>query len=68
MKNEAKNIDKPQGNGVLPCVSVSLLANLLKYAVDETGRISGDHDGNAGILMTTDSYEKIASDFIASLQ
>ena len=49
-------------------VSVSLLANLLKYAVDETGRISGDHDGNAGILMTTDSYEKIASDFIASLQ
>ena len=25
MKNEAENIDKPQGNGVLPCVSNSLL-------------------------------------------
>ena len=25
MKNEAENIDKPQGNGVLPCVSGSVL-------------------------------------------
>ena len=66
--NETEKIDNQQGNGVLPCVSVSLLANLLKYAICETGRISGDHDGNAGILMTNDTYEKIASDFIASLQ
>ena len=66
--NEDTKQQEQKGNGVLPCVSVSLLATLLKYAVDETGRISGDHDGNAGILMTTDSYEKIASDFIASLQ
>ena len=25
MKNEAENIDKPQGNGVLPCVSESCI-------------------------------------------
>ena len=66
--NEAEKIDKQHGNGVLPCVSVSLLADLLKFAINETRRISGDHDGNAGILMTNDSYEKIASDFITSLQ
>ena len=65
MKNEAEKIDKPQGNGVLPCVSVSLLADFLKYAIDETMRIGGDYDGNAGTTYTDDTYVKIAGDFIS---
>lgn len=65
MKNEEKNIKKPKGNGFLPCVSVSLIADFLKYAIDETTRISGDHDGNAGTLYIDDNYEKIAEDYIS---
>lgn len=49
----------------IPVVSVSLLADFLKYAIDETMRISGDHDGNAGTLYVDDTYEKIADDYIS---
>lgn len=52
-------------NCVIPVVSVSLLADFLKYAIDETMRISGDHDGNAGTLYVDDTYEKIADDYIS---
>lgn len=48
--------------------SDSLLAECLKYAVEDTRRISGDHDGNAGILYTDDNYNKIADDFINSMK
>ena len=61
---KATNKDE-QGNRVLPCVSVSLLANFLKYAIDDTMRIGGDYDGNAGTTYATDTYEKIAEDFLS---
>lgn len=48
--------------------SVSFLSECLKYAVEDTGRISGDYDGVAGLLFVNDSYEKIAKDFIDSKQ
>lgn len=65
MKNEEKKIENQQDNGAVPCVSVSLLADFLKYAIDETMRISGDRDGNAGTLYVNDTYEKIADDYIS---
>ena len=49
----------------LPCVSVLLLADFLKYAIDETTRIGGNHDGNAGISYIDDTYDKIAEDYIS---
>ena len=49
----------------LALVNGSLLADFLKYAIDETTRISGDHDGNAGTLYIDDTYEKIAEDYIS---
>ena len=30
----------------------------LKYAIDDTMRISGDHDGLAGTIFVGDTYEK----------
>ena len=42
----------------------STLIAFLKYAIDETGRISGDYDGFAGLAMIDDSYKDIARDFI----
>ena len=31
MKNEAEKIDKPQGNGVLPCVNRSFIGLFMHY-------------------------------------
>ena len=42
----------------------STLIAFLKYAIEETGRISGGHDGFARLSMDNDSYEDIADDFI----
>ena len=39
------------------------LIEFLQYVIN-TGRISGDHDGYAGVTFGNDSYEKIAKDFI----
>lgn len=44
---------------------LSLLADFLKYAIDETNRISGDDYGCAGVTMVGDTYEKIAEDYIS---
>ena len=44
--------------------SVSFISECLKYAIEDTARISGDYDGIAGLLSTNDSYEKIVKDFI----
>lgn len=52
-------------NCTIDSVSVSLLADFLKYAIDETMRISGDYDGIAGTLFVDDTYEKIAADYIS---
>ena len=46
-------------------VTNSLLADFLKYAIDDTMRISGDHDGLAGTTFVGDTYEKIAGDYIS---
>lgn len=46
-------------------VTDSLLADFLKYAIDDTMRISGDHDGLAGTIFVGDTYEKIANDHIS---
>lgn len=65
MKKE-QNSQEPQKQALnIPVVSVSLLADFLKYAIDETMRISGDHDGNVGTLYRDDTYEKIADDYIS---
>jgi hypothetical protein len=48
--------------------SVSFISECLKYAVEDTARISGDFNGDAGLLSLNDSYEKIAKDFIALKQ
>lgn len=52
---------------ILDLVGVTdpLLADFLKYAIDDTMRISGDHDGLAGTTFVGDTYEKIASDYIS---
>lgn len=47
---------------------VKFLTDFLKYAIDDTRRITGDHDGFAGVLMTYDSYEKISSDYLKYLK
>jgi hypothetical protein len=57
MKNEAEKIDKPQGNGVLPCVSGSDILILLKRINPteyEIHRSKIDRTRNL-ILTTTDS-------------
>ncbi len=48
-------------------VTDSLLADFLKYAIDDTMRISGicGLDGLAGITFEGDTYEKIAGDYIS---
>lgn len=46
-------------------VTDSLLVDFLKYAIDDTMRISGDHDGLAGTTFVGDTYEKIAADYIS---
>lgn len=46
-------------------VTDSLLADFLKYAIDDTMRISGDHHGFAGTIFVGDTYEKIAGDYIS---
>ena len=46
-------------------VTNSLLADFLKYAIDDTMRISGDHNGLAGTIFVGDTYEKIAGDYIS---
>ena len=46
-------------------VTDSLLADFLKYAIDGTMRISGDHDGLAGTTFVGDTYKKIANDYIS---
>ena len=40
------------------------LVDFLEYAIETTGRISGDHDGEAGLTYLHDSYEKIAKDYL----
>jgi len=46
------------------CIGVENLVDFLKYAIGTTGRISGDHDGDAGVTYPHDSYEKIAKDYL----
>ena len=47
-----------------PEFNFGYLVGVLKYAVEETGRISGDHDGTAGIKSPTDNYMLIARDYV----
>ncbi len=52
------------GESVAPEFNFGHLVGVLKYAIEETGRISGDHDGTAGIKSPTDNYMLIARDYV----
>jgi hypothetical protein len=41
MKNEAEKIDNPQGNGVLPCVSVSKIESFVNWLKEQKHEIRG---------------------------
>jgi hypothetical protein len=40
-----------------------LIAECLKWAIEESGRIGGNHDNDAEIMSNNDSYEKIVDDY-----
>ena len=48
----------------IPLISVENLVDFLEYAIETTGRISGDYDGDAGVTYPHDSYEQIAKDYL----
>ena len=58
MKNEAENIDKPQGNGVLPCVSERKLERIAQTKkLFEEGKIYFDpinHEKSKNLIIGCD--------------
>ena len=46
------------------CIDVENLVDFLEYAIETTGRITGDYDGDAGVTYLHDSYEQIAKDYL----